>query len=205
MHLIIKVIARLLVVTGFALHLTNVHASSNAGIEIDIGKYRLNVYYSVALDYRCESDKILRDPRSALFTLASVVQANSETFALIGHTVQAELYTRAGAPEDFLVIIEDPQGESVVLRDGPVGPDITKEILAVICNKYTDACKRPASKKVDLYQCNKANCPGQIRFGSFPSDSVNKSFGLIRPTHDSGNRVSVTRDKIGRYFEILEP
>lgn len=205
MHLNAMVVARLFVIVVLALNLATANASSNAGIEIEIGKYRLNVYYSVALDYRCESDKILRDPRSALFTLASVVQANSETFALIGHTVQAELYTRAGAPEDFLVIIEDPQGESVVLRDGPVGPDITKEILAVICNRYTDACKRPASKKVDLYQCNDSSCPGQIRFGSFPSDSVNKSFGLIRPPHDRVNRVGVTRDKIGRHFEMLEP
>lgn len=205
MHLNAMVVARLFVIVALALNLGSANASSNAGIEIEIGKHRLNVYYSVALDYRCESDKILRDPRSALFTLASVVQANSETFALIGHTVQAELYTRAGAPEDFLVIIEDPQGESVVLRDGPVGQDITKEILAVICNRYPDACKRPASQKVDLYQCNKATCPGQIRFGAFPSDSVNKSFGLIRPTHDRVNRVSVTREKIGRYFEMLEP
>lgn len=199
------VVTRLFVIVVLALNLATANASSNAGIEIELGKYRLNVYYSVALDYRQKSDNMLRDPRSALFTLASVVQANSETFALIGHTVQAELYTRAGAPEDFLVIIEDPQGESVVLRDGPVGPDITKEILAAICNRYTDACKRPASKKVDLYQCNESSCPGQIRFGSFPSDSVNKGFGLIRPANDGVNRVSVTRDKIGRYFEMLEP
>ena len=87
MHLIVKVIARLLVVTGIALHLTNAHASSNAGIEIEVGKHRLNVYYSVALDYHNESDKILRDPQSALFALASVIQANSEAFASIGHTV----------------------------------------------------------------------------------------------------------------------
>lgn len=108
MHLNAMVVARLFFIVALALNLSTANASSNAGIEIEIGKHRLNVYYSVALDYRCESDKILRDPRSALFTLASVVQANSETFALIGHTVQAELYTRAGAPEDFLVIIEDP-------------------------------------------------------------------------------------------------
>ena len=205
MYLVDRVVARLLVIVVLAMQLADANASSNAGIEIEFGKYRLNVYYNVALDYRNESEKILRDPRSALFTLALVIQANSETFASIGHTVQAELYTRAGVAGNFLVIIEDPQAQSVVLRDGPVGRGLTKEILTVICNRYADACKRPASKKVDLYRCNDASCVGQIRFGSFPSDSVNKGFGLMRPAHDGAKRVSVTRNEIGRYFEMLDP
>jgi hypothetical protein len=40
-------------------------ASSDAGIEIELGKFSLKVIYSVALDYRDGADRAIRDPRMA--------------------------------------------------------------------------------------------------------------------------------------------
>lgn len=187
-----------------ATYATDVNASSNAGIEIEIGKFKLNVYYSVALEYYNDADKAIRDPQIALFTLVSVVQANSTAFAAIDHTLYVELYTREGVSGNFLKITEDPQTRSVVLQDGLVGQDITKEILTIICSRYADACKRPTSDRLYLYRCQKDRCPGQIRFGSFPSESINKSFGLLRPKREGVTPLSVTRNKIRQYFEELE-
>jgi len=180
------------------------NASSNAGIEIELGKFKLSVYYSVALDYYDEADKAIRDPRVALFTLASVAQANSGALAAINHTIYVDLYTRDGVSGSFLKITEDPQTRSIVLRDMLVGQDITKEILKTICDRYADTCKRPASNTLYLYRCQKDRCPGQIRFGSFPSESINKSFGLLRPKREGVAPISVTRNNIGQYFEELE-
>jgi hypothetical protein len=200
---LVKFSVRLILVATIAMQLTNANASSNAGIEFDLGEFHLNVYYSDALDYNNEADETIRNPRSTLFTLASTIQANAGTIAKIAHTLQVELYTRADSTNNYLLITEDPQSQSTILRDGVVGKDITKEILLVVCGRYPDACKRPASNEVILYSCKETNCAGQIRFGSFPSESINNSFGLVKPALFK-KRVSVTREKIGRYFEKLD-
>lgn len=196
---------RLIVIAIIAIQLPDVYASSDAGIRINVGKFRLNVYYSDAVNYHHDADKAIRDPRAGLFDLVAFVQANSESLASVAHTVQAELYARAGSSDNFLMITEDPEAQSVVLRDGPVEADIAKEVLAAVCARYGQACKRPASAKIDLFSCEQTDCPGQIEFGAFPSDSINKSFGLIRPAGKSPKRVSVARGTIGRYFEKLDP
>ncbi len=72
-------------------------ASSSAGIEIELGKFKLNVYYSVVVNYDHEADRSIRDPRLALFTLAAALQANRDVFSAIDHTVYVELYRRAGS------------------------------------------------------------------------------------------------------------
>jgi sarcosine oxidase delta subunit len=50
----------------------------------------------------------------------------------------------------------------------------------VLCTAYPDACKQPARGTLDLYRCRKESCPGRIRFGSFPSESVNDVSGVYR-------------------------
>ncbi len=196
---------RLIVVAMIAFQLPDVYASSDAGIRINVGKFRLNVYYSDAMDYAHDADKEIRDPRAALFDLAALVQANAGSLASVAHTVQAELYTRAGSPQNYLLMIEDPETKSVVLRDGPIVGGITGEVMKVVCERYADACKRPASGKVELYPCAGTNCPGQIQFGAFPSASVNNRFGLTPPAGASPQHTSVTRNTIGQYFETLDP
>jgi hypothetical protein len=200
---LVKFSVRLILVATIAMQLTSANASSNAGIEFALGEFRLNVYYSDALDYYNETDATIRDPRSTLFTLASTIQANAGAIAKIAHTLQVELYTRADSTNNYLLITEVPQSQSTILRDGVVGEDITKEILLVVCSRYPDACKRSASNEVILYNCKEKNCAGQIRFGSFPSESINNSFGLVKPAHFR-KRISTTREKIGKYFEKLE-
>ena len=200
---LVKFSVRLILVAIIAMQLTDANASSNAGIKFDLGEFHLNVYYSDAIDYYNKADETIRDPRTTLFTLASTIQANSGTIAKIAHTIQVELYTRADSTNNYLLITEDPQSQSTILRDGVVGEDITREILIVVCSRYADACKRPASKEVILYSCKETNCAGQIWFGSYPSESINKSFGLIKPAHFR-KRESVTREKIGRHFEKLD-
>lgn len=198
------VLGRLFAIATLFMCIADASASSDAGIGIELGKLKLNVYYSVALDYYDEADRAIRDPRVTLFTLASIIQANSEAFAAIDHTIYVDLYTREGASVNFLKIIEDPQTRSFVLRDGPVGWDITKEILTTICSRYAEACKRPVSDTLYLYRCQKEHCQGQIRFGLFPSETINKSFGLLPPKQKGMARITVTRNEIRQYFEELE-
>ncbi len=199
-----KFSAGLILMAVIAIQPPDANASSNAGIEFDLGEFHLNVYYSDALDYQNEADGAIRDPRATLFSLASSIQANAGTITKIPHTLQVELYTRAGTSANYLLITEDPQSQSTIFRDGIVVGDISKEILAVVCSRYVDACKTPAPKNIVLYRCKETDCAGQIRFGSFPSESINKSFGLIQPAHARVKQISTTRDKIGRYFEKLD-
>jgi hypothetical protein len=140
-----------------------------------------------------------------LFTLASVLQANAESFKSIHHTVEADLYTREGSLGASLSIIEDPQAGSAILWDGPAGRGVAATILGALCNTYSGACKRPASLTVRLYRCRRGHCPGLIRFGAFPSDSVDQRFGLLPPIGANGARsFRVTSDQLSRYFSVLD-
>lgn len=197
--------AKLIAGVVLAMQFAEAHASSSAGIEIDLGKFQLKVYYSVAVDYYNDADKVIRDPRSVLFTLSSLLQANSREFSRINHTVQVDLDTHTDAPGNFLSIIEDPQDKTVVLLDEAAGNDIAKKIWSVLCKKYAGACKHPASGKLNLYVCKEAVCPGQVRFGSFPSNTLNRKYGLIKPSGSAEKHLSVSREEIGQYFETLDP
>lgn len=83
-------------------------ASSNTGIEIEVGKFRLNVYDSVAAEYRDGVDQSIRDPAVVLFSLAPTIQANAEVIAKIKHLVKVELYQRDDASEISLIVRVDP-------------------------------------------------------------------------------------------------
>lgn len=196
---------RLLALLIFALYITDARASSNAGIEIDLGKFHLKVYYSVAVDYDQGADRFIRDPGYVLFDLASSLQANMDDISRIEHTVQVDLDMYTGKAGNFLSIIEDPQDNTVVLASTAAEDDIAKQILKVICSRYSGACKRPASGRVNLYLCGKTACPGQIRFGSFPSSSINGRYGLVMPSGIAVKHLSVTRKRIRQYYETLEP
>ncbi len=190
---------------ALALQYRDARASSNAGIELELGSFRLRVYYSDAVEYHNNADAEIRDPRSALFTLASVLQANAESFKSIHHTVEADLYTREGSLDAFLSITEDPQTRSALLGDGPAGGGIAATIVKALCNRYSGACRRLAPTTVRLYRCRRGRCPGRIRFGAFPSDSVDQRFGLLPPTRAHGARsFRVTSDQLGRYFRVLD-
>ncbi|HET9553750.1 MAG TPA: hypothetical protein VFP50_12345 [Anaeromyxobacteraceae bacterium] len=183
-------------------------ASSAAGLMIEVGKFRLEVRYSVALDYADGADRPIKDPRQALFALASLIQANQQDFAQIAHTITFELGKGADA-ETMLLAEEDlyvalPARTYVRLQDRPVSPDVVKEIVAILCGRYAGACRVPPAKHVDLFPCGNGSCPGQIRFGSFPSTSVNERFGLLPPARNGVHALRVTADDIGRHFAKLD-
>lgn len=199
---IASIISILAVLLGF--YPLPVNASSDAGIEIEFGKFRLNVYYSVALDYDKDADKFIRDPQLTLFALAALLQANSEAFAAIDHQLDVELYKRSDIAGNLLSVIEDPQAKRKVIRDGSVQGDISAEIVKIICDRYPGACKKPPLTKIILYRCQKERCLGKVRFGSFPSIyGVNEDFGLLPPPSTT-DRIKTTKDNIGKYFEKLE-
>lgn len=182
---------------------TAADASSAAGIEIQFGKFRLSVYYSVAVDYEGDTDRAIRDPRAALFDLAALLQANSAAFSVIDHEVHVSLDRQTEGSPNLLDIIEDPNRRAGhVLRDGQVGEDIGKEIVAALCRRYAHACRRPAAESIDLFPCRERRCPGRIRFGSFPSDELNERFGLLPPRQKT-TPIRVTRGEILTYFEEL--
>lgn len=201
-------IKRFIIRTGTTLALVMVlplaYGSSNAGIETEIGNFNLNVYYSDALDYPGKAEKTIRDPRNALFTLASVLQPNAKYFSRIHHTVQAELYMLVGAEEVRLRLTEDPQAQATVIRDGPLlANNPENEILKAICSRYRGVCRHKASRQIILYPCKRNHCVSRIRFGAFPSDAVNENFGIVEPAHPRVKGIIVTRNTMNRYFEEI--
>lgn len=180
-------------------------ASSDVGMRLEIGSFQVQVYSSDAVEYVDGADRAVRDPRRTLFALASLLQANATSFASIHRTFQAALERREGSGLTFLVVIEDPEGKSEVLLDRPLRRDVSTEIAAALCKRYRGACKRPPADRLRLYRCGAGTCPGRIRFGAFPSDSLNERFGLIRPRNEGGEDVvRVTRAELTRYFEALD-
>jgi hypothetical protein len=183
-------------------------ASSAAGLTIEVGKFRVEVTYSVAVDFADKSDQAIKDPRQALFALASLIQANQRAFAEIAHTITFELGMRVDKPETLLLAEEDlyvtsPERAYVKLQDRPVGPDVVKEIVTILCGRYPGACRLAPHSHVDLFPCGKDSCPGQIRFGSLPSTSVNERFGLLPPATTGVRPLHVTVADIGSQFERL--
>lgn len=181
------------------------NASSDAGIEIEIGKFSLSVYYDVATEYEEGADIYIRDPRFTLFALASVIQANRKAFEVIDHKLKIELYQREGGAGNYLSIIEDPQSQFIVISDEIIHGEFSQRIVKVLCEKYVGACKNSPVSQISLYQCKKPNCPGLIRFGSFPSfDSVNEKYGLKPPEIGRVKAKKMNMDNIYNFFEILE-
>lgn len=178
-------------------------ASTSAGIEMDIGSFKLRVYYNVALEYGDSSDTAIRDPRAALFELVALLQANAEAFSAIDHTLLLELTMREDVPGTFLEVREDPSTSDIVLRDRLVPREVVPEMLKEICDRYAVACARPSLAQVTLYPCKGSGCPGQIRFGSFPSVSANRAFALLAPKGEAVKGVVVTRAQMLRHFEDL--
>jgi hypothetical protein len=178
-------------------------ASNSAGIELDVGRFKLRVYYNVALEYCDSSDLAIRDPRAALFELVALLQANAEAFSAIDHALLLELTMREGVPGTFLEVREDPSTRDIVLWDGRVSREVVPEMLKKICDRYAVACARPSLAQITLYPCKGSGCPGQIRFGSFPSASANRAFALLAPKGEAVKGVVVTRTQVLGYFEEL--
>lgn len=194
-----------LCLTGALLAPGTARASSDAGIELQVGSFQVQVYYSDSVDYPDRADEAIRDPRLALFALASLLQANVSSFGSIRHTFKAALERRKGSESTFLVVVEDPEGKSEVLLDTPLRRNASEEIARALCKRYRGACKRPPVARLRLYPCRRSTCPGRIRFGAFPSDSVNARFGLLRAGADGGEDVvRVARAELAQYFERLE-
>lgn len=194
----------LIVAVLLGIYPSSANASADAGFEIEFGKFKLNVYYSTALLYDEDADKYIKDPRLALFALVALLQANRESFSAIDHKVEVELYKSSQMDGNLLSIIEDPQKERNVIRDGVVQGDVSKEIVKTICSKYSSACKQPAISKIILYRCLKGSCPGKVRFGTFPSVyGVNENFGLL-PHPLTTERIKTTKNNMGKYYEMLE-
>ncbi len=179
-------------------------ASTSAGIEIDLGRFKVRVYYGVALEYGDHADAAVTDPRAMLFALATRLQANAKGVAGVDTTLVLELTRRVGADETFLEVREDPAGRDVVRWDRPVSGDVVAAMLDRICDASPAACALPAREELVLYRCSRSRCPGQIRFGSFPSAGVNRRFSLLPQRGAAAKGVVARREDVGRYFEALE-
>jgi hypothetical protein len=196
----------LLVLAVAALAPRDAHASSAAGFEIEVGKFKLQMFYSVAIDYPDHADVAIRDPRLALFTVASALQQNGDAFAAIDHTVRVELNMAGESPAILLDVIEDPEADRAstsIVRQGPFTGDAASEVLAILCSRYQGACRRPATASLMLYRCRESDCHGRIRFGSFPSESLNQGFALLPPKR-GGVPIRVVREQMTRYFGVLD-
>ncbi len=186
-------------------------ASSEAGIRVTVGKFTLHVLYSVVLDYPDGSDRAIKDPRSVLFALASLVQANAERFGAIDHDLTIELSIRSGSETVLLTVAEDffetpghPTRKYVLVGEAPVQADLSGQIVAAICGRYPSACGKPPAEKVTLFVCPAVPCEGEVAFGSFPSTSLNQKYGLLRPKGREGKTFVVTRQRMPQYYEPLD-
>jgi hypothetical protein len=188
---------------------TVARASSAAGFEVAIGKFKLQVLYSVAVAYDGGVDESIRDPRRALFTVATLVQANAEAFAAIAHGMLIEIDQREGRSESFISAVEDPWVKpdgseiTVIVRDDALHEDVGTEVVATLCGRYPAACRRSARATLELFRCAK-DCPGRIAWGVFPPSpaSTNQRFGLLARPRAAPLRV--TRSQMARYFEVLD-
>ncbi len=181
-------------------------ASGDAGFEITVGEFRVQVFYGVANEYPDGADRAVLDPRVALFTIASTLQANGEAFSAIPHTLRFDLLVRDGFAETILSVVEDPQESATkpttVVLHSPLERDVAAEVLSVACGRYPGACRRPARATLDLYRCPDPRCAGRIRFGAFPSDSLKERFALA-PSTPRAAPIRVGREQMTRWFEPL--
>ncbi|HEX9051560.1 MAG TPA: hypothetical protein VF841_13595 [Anaeromyxobacter sp.] len=183
-------------------------ASGDAGFEIALGGFRLQVFYGAASEYADHADRAVRDPRVALFTLAATLQANAAAFSAIPHTLRFDLVARDGAADTTLGVVEDPEANATrpttVVLETPLARDVAAEVLAALCGRYPGACRRPAGPTVELYRCEGPRCAGRIRFGSFRSDALNERFAIERPARWAAP-IRVGREQMTRWFDPLDP
>lgn len=178
-------------------------ASSRAGIEIDFGTFRLEIYYSVALDYSDGGADALKDPRRALCSLASLIQVNGSKFSKINATIRMELLELKGATGTFLRITEDPDEKAVLLWKGPIAPDAVRDMTERLCRRFPVACANPPLQSVTLYTCGSGACPGQIRAGAFPSTTLDQGFALMPTGEPPVGEEKVECKSMSRYFQML--
>ncbi len=185
-----------------------VRASGDAGLEIAVGRFRLQAFYRVASEYSDGADRAAADPRVALFTIAATLQANAAAFAAIPHTLRFDLLVRDGSADTVLGVIEDPEANATrpttVVLESPLERDVAGEIVAATCGRYPGACRRPAGVTVDLYRCAGPRCDGRIRFGAFPSADRSDRFALEAPAPGAA-RIRVDREQMARWFDPLDP
>lgn len=186
-------------------------ASSAAGIQITVGKFKLRVLFSAVLDYPDGSDRAIRDPRAVLHAVASLVQSNAERFGAIDHDLTIELGMRSGSKTVQVAVAEDlietaghPTRKYLLLGEAPVQADLRGQVIAAICARYSSACSKPATGKVTLFECPTAPRDGQISFGSFPSTSLNERFCLLQPKGHEAKAFVVTDQQMSLYYEPLD-
>lgn len=178
-------------------------ASSESGIQIEFGKFKLDIYYSVAVEYQNGEDEYIRDPRKLLFELASILQSNKDVFSGIDKKILIELNKNEDNNDTILSVAEFSDNTYDVIYDGIVAGDIAKKIIDVICCKYLDGYIKKQSLMVYLYKCKNKSCPGRVKFGVIPSSSINEEYGLISISL-AIDYIKTSRDQMINYFEVIE-
>jgi hypothetical protein len=183
-------------------------ASSEAGIQISVGEFRVHLLYSVAVEYPGEAERVVRDPRLMLFSVASLLQANDANFRKIKRQVMVVLdVVSQGTPGvEFLFADSNPadvnDDSSYARKVSPVRRDLSEEVVSVLCGRFAGACARNPRAELLLYPCRSKGCPGEIAFGVFPSATENRRYA-IQPSRKGDKPVRVTRANIGRFFEVI--
>jgi hypothetical protein len=154
------------------------------------------VFYSVAVEYDGSVDESIRDPRKALFTAATLIQANAEAFAAIPHDMLIEIDQRVGRSGNFISAVEDPYVKpdgaetTVIVREDPLRKDVGMEVVATLCGRYPAACRRRAPATLELFRCAKDWALGGSRSGCSPVHPSRRT-NVSACYHAGGQRRSV--------------
>src|SRR6266568_7355106 len=181
-------------------------ASSSSGLEISVGNFTLRVTYVDVVEYGDGAEQAIQDPRRALFTLASLVQANAAALAKLDATVWAEI-RRRDDPVTYLRIDYDvaATGEHVVIRDGPARKDTEQDVVNSLCAALPALCAVKPGPVLDLYECPGAGrCDGLVRFGALPSPEMPTRLALVAPAAGRVKRIRLERNEMTRYFSELQ-
>lgn len=173
------------------------YASSDAGIDIRYGSFSISVLYSVAADYD-GTDEYIRNPRYLLYGLISFIHSNADLVEAANKSIRINLYEGDYA-EISGTAVSKVKKIPVYKGQG----DFAALILSEVCSVLGGECELVFSEKYPIYECEDGYDFSRIRFGSFPSDSLNEKYSLSTCGKYEKQKIYVNKKTILKYFDIL--